>query len=260
MIPNAFITQWRNQAPWQDDFQVEQDLIIERSLVAIFSHPLLKENLAFRGGTALHKLHLTPQSRYSEDIDLVQIVAGPIKKIIVAIQDSLSFLGKSIVKPKANNNTLLFRFISEGGFPMRLKVEINCREHFSVYQLQDMLVRVNSDWFTGEAMVPTFCIEELLATKLRAMYQRKKGRDLFDMWYAITSIKGLDTQKIIDAWNVYMKYEGHHISQKQFLQNMELKMADKDFLQDIDTLLHPSFSYDIINSYQIVRAELLEKL
>jgi len=65
MIPQAYIAAWRKKAPWQEDFQVEQDLIIERALMAIYDAPYLKERLAFRGGTALHKLYLSPAARYS---------------------------------------------------------------------------------------------------------------------------------------------------------------------------------------------------
>lgn len=36
MIPKANITAWRNKAPWQEDYQVEQDLVIERALMAIY--------------------------------------------------------------------------------------------------------------------------------------------------------------------------------------------------------------------------------
>jgi len=71
VIPRDYITEWRTEAPWVQDFQVEQDLVISRALVEIFSHPLLRDALAFRGGTALYKLHLKPAARYSEDIDLV---------------------------------------------------------------------------------------------------------------------------------------------------------------------------------------------
>ena len=41
MIPRDYITAWRAEAPWVQDFQVEQDLIISRALVEIFSHPPL---------------------------------------------------------------------------------------------------------------------------------------------------------------------------------------------------------------------------
>ena len=69
MINRTAITQWNKIVPWNDNAQVEQDLIISRALVAIFSDKFLASQLAFRGGTALHKLYLSPQPRYSEDID-----------------------------------------------------------------------------------------------------------------------------------------------------------------------------------------------
>lgn len=86
MINRAAIIQWREHAPWSDNAQVEQDLIISRALVAIFSDDFLSSQLAFRGGTALHKLFLSPQPRYSEDIDLVQIKSGPIKQIMYRLE------------------------------------------------------------------------------------------------------------------------------------------------------------------------------
>ena len=133
MIPQAYITAWRKKAPWQDDYQVEQDLIIERALVEIYTDPFLKERLAFRGGTALHKLHLSPAARYSEDIDLVQIKPEPFGPIIDKLRERLSFLGKPIIKQKQHNNTMVYRFESESGIPSKLKIEVNCREHFTIY-------------------------------------------------------------------------------------------------------------------------------
>ena len=70
MIPQADIIAWRRVAPWPDDGMVEQDLVLSRALVEIFSDATLAHGLAFRGGTALHKLVLAPPSRYSEDLDL----------------------------------------------------------------------------------------------------------------------------------------------------------------------------------------------
>lgn len=71
MIPFDFITQWRTQAPRTRDFQVEQDMVITRAVIEMFAHPKIVKALAFRGGTALYKLHIKPAPRYSEDIDLV---------------------------------------------------------------------------------------------------------------------------------------------------------------------------------------------
>lgn len=92
MIPQAHIIEWSNNVPWSTNEQVEQDLVICRALVAIFNDDFLAENLAFRGGTALHKLFLNPQPRYSEDIDLVQIKAIPFGEILDRLKNVLSFI------------------------------------------------------------------------------------------------------------------------------------------------------------------------
>lgn len=89
MIPENYLREWKSSAPWKTDSMVEQDLIISRSLIALFSDPVLSTHLAFRGGTALHKVYLAPALRYSEDIDLVQIVSGPIGHIFNALRLSL---------------------------------------------------------------------------------------------------------------------------------------------------------------------------
>jgi hypothetical protein len=60
MIPRDFITEWRAHAPWVQDLQVEQDLVMSRALAMIFAAPMIMESVAFRGGTALYKLHMRP--------------------------------------------------------------------------------------------------------------------------------------------------------------------------------------------------------
>src|SRR4051794_18082488 len=210
MIPQAYITEWRNKAPWQENYQVEQDLVIERALVEIYSDSFLKERLAFRGGTALHKLHLSPQVRYSEDIDLVQMTAEPFGPIIDKLRVRLEWLGKPTIHQKKHNNTMIYRFTSEDGIPLKLKVETNCREHFTVFGIQEMNMQVQSSWFNDQATISTYDLHELLGTKLRALYQRKKGRDLFDIWDAMTKLH-LDAGKIIDVWKTYMQEEGHSV-------------------------------------------------
>ena len=43
MIPQRYIEEWRATAPWTLDAQVEQDLVIERTIVEIYSDDLLKK-------------------------------------------------------------------------------------------------------------------------------------------------------------------------------------------------------------------------
>lgn len=260
MIPQAYITAWRKKAPWQEDFQVEQDLVIERALMAIYSNEYLKKRLSFRGGTALHKLYLSPAARYSEDIDLVQITAEPFGSIMDKLRETLSFLGdKPIRKQKQHNNTLVYRFDSEGGIPLRLKVEVNCREHHTIFGIQDVKYTMQSEWFTGEVLIPSYQLPELLGTKMRALYQRRKGRDLFDMWFALIQGK-VDPRAVIEAWNFYMKEEHNGVTQKEFLENMEKKIEDADFTGDMNGLLRSDIQYNISEAYKFVRTNLLEKI
>lgn len=263
MIPQRYILEWQQIAPWTNDAQVEQDLVISRALVEIFQSPLLQRSLAFRGGTALHKLYINPQVRYSEDIDLVQITSEPIKPILVELRKCLSFLGtKRIVKQHIHNNTIVYRFESE--IPpivsLRLKIEINTREHFNVLGLQQFPFSVVNEWFTGKAELTTYSLEELLGTKLRALYQRRKGRDLFDLYWAITNCS-VEDDKILACYKRYMTFVVDKVpTQKQVLQNLEEKMQDHEFLSDMQAIIRPGIDYTEEEAWKVVRARLIEHL
>jgi predicted nucleotidyltransferase component of viral defense system len=263
MIPRRYIEEWKEFAPWPENSQVEQDLVIERALVEIFSDPFLNENLAFRGGTALHKLFLKPQARYSEDIDLVQIKTGPIKPILIKLRECLSFLGtKRNITTSIHNNTVEYRFDTEIQpiIKMRLKIEINCREHFTVLGLQKVPFNVQNGWFTGNCMINTYCIEELLGTKLRALYQRRKGRDLFDLDLALTKLD-IDTKKLIHCYKEYINFsDGNSPTSKMFLINMQEKMKDTEFRNDIFTILRPEVENDNDLAYKRISEEIISKI
>ena len=260
MIPRRYIEEWKEFAPWPENSQVEQDLVIERALVEIFSDPFLNENLAFRGGTALHKLFLKPQARYSEDIDLVQIKTGPIKPILVKLRECLAFLGtKRNITTSIHNNTVEYRFETEIQpiIKMRLKIEINCREHFTVLGLQQVPFKVQNGWFKGECMINTYHIEELLGTKLRALYQRRKGRDLFDLDFALTKLE-IDVAKLIQCYKEYINFsDGTSPTSKMFVVNMVEKMSDDEFRNDIFTILRPEVEYDNDLAYKKISEEII---
>ena len=262
MLPRRYIEEWKEFAPWPEDAQVEQDLVLEKALLQLFSDPFLQNRLAFRGGTAIHKMFLKPQVRYSEDIDLVQIKPEPIKETINVIRKQLDFLGKPVIKQKVNNNTMVFRFESEipPVINLRLKVEINCREHFTVLGYKKIEHTIENTWANGSCKLTTFEAEELLGTKLRALYQRKKGRDLFDLYYALTKID-LDTELLVKCYKEYMTFSvDKPPTQKQFLLNMEEKLDDPDFHGDIYALLRPGVKYDQAQAYELIKTKLIKKI
>ena len=131
MIPAQNIVAWGNVVPWADQRQVEQDLIISRALIEIFSDAMLRDELRFRGGTALNKLHFPASLRYSEDIDLVRTSAGPIGPILDQLRVVLEpWLGRAQFDQSPVAPKFRFRVDAEdgSGVPIRLKIEINTRE------------------------------------------------------------------------------------------------------------------------------------
>ncbi len=241
---------------------VEQDLIMCRALVSIFSHPLLSDTLVFRGGTAIHKLLLPPAARYSEDIDCVQIVPGPIGPIFNALRETLGpFLGAPQSKQGRSVVNLIFRTESQGApvVPLRLKVEINSREHFSELEVRKQAFSVGSRWFSGRCVIPVFQLNELLGTKLRALYQRRKGRDLFDIWYGLTRGKA-DAEGVVRCFKRYLASSGLRLRRRDLAANIEEKLGNGSFVHDTDDLLRPGLAYSPPQAYRLLQEDILRQM
>jgi predicted nucleotidyltransferase component of viral defense system len=240
MIPAQNIVAWGNVVPWADQRQVEQDLIISRALVEIFSDAMLREALRFRGGTALNKLHFPASLRYSEDIDLVRTSAGPIGPILDQLRVVLEpWLGRAQFDQSPVAPKFRFRVDAEddSGVPIRLKIEINTREIEAFDVPAALPLRVANPWFSGEASIPTYSREEMLATKLRALLQRDKGRDLYDLAHALEVFDGLDADRILEMFGRYLDLSGQAISRAQAQERMFAKLANPRFLIDMRPLL-----------------------
>ena len=262
MIAKDYITAWRAHAPWVSDHQVEQDLVISRALVQMFGVAEIGRRLAFRGGTALYKLYLRPSVRYSEDIDLVQVTPEPIGDTFDAIRSVLDpWLGTPRRDLREGRVNLVYRFSSEDQppKPLRLKIEVNSREHFTEHGHVSLPVEVRSEWWSGRADVTTYSLDELLGTKLRALYQRRKGRDLFDLWLALTSA-GASAERLVACFDRYMREEGHRVTRAAFEENLARKLADTQFRSDMTGLLRPGVTWDIDEAGAYVMAHVLSRL
>ena len=245
MIPAMNIIAWGNVAPWAEQRQIEQDLIISRAVVELFSDDFLKEELRFRGGTALNKLHFPAPLRYSEDIDLVRTTHGPIGPILSRVREILQpWMGGAAFEQSRIAPKLIFHAQAEDGTaaPLRLKVEINTRETEVYDRPCSIFYTVENPWFTGAADVPTYSREEMLATKLRALLQRDKGRDLVDLSHALVVFDGLDAGLVIEVFQRYLVAQGLRLSRAQAEERMFAKLNSPGFLADIRPLLTPTES------------------
>lgn len=184
------------------------------------------------------------------------------KRAIREWNEVVPWKSPQMVEQKRHSNKMYFKFESE--VPpveqLRLKIEINCFEHFNVMGLHKVPFRMENSWFSGETEIATYHLEELIGTKMRALYQRKKGRDLFDINCALTQ-RDLNIEKVLECYKRYMEFVVERTpSYKEFVQNMNEKMNDSEFLTDVEPLLRPEIHFDPIEAYSLVYDNLIDKL
>ena len=257
MIPASDITKWGVNHPWSTRDQIEQDFLLSQAICEIANDPMLGNELIIRGGTAFHKMFLHKPYRYSEDLDYVRSSAGgigPIMKQLVAIGDRLGFMTNSNL---AKFPKVLWKGTSESGQPLRIKIEINTYERTPALPLTTMLYAVDAECYSSQSNVKTFQTEELIATKIRALYQRSKGRDLFDIWLS-NEMLALDPRVTIDAFETY-RPDG--MTAVLAIKNLEKKLESRQFLDDLNGLaiLH-DVNYDPKQASEIVIEKLLRLL
>jgi len=157
--------------------------------------------------------------------------------------------------------TLTYRMDSETPpvTPLKLKVEINSREHFAVLGIQRRRFLLESQWITASCDVATFCLEELLGTKMRALYQQRKGRDLFDLWLGLTEGRA-DPRRIVECFRRYMAHTGQTVSRSEFELNLAAKRDHPGFSADLRDLLPAGTGYDFETGFAVVERELIARL
>lgn len=276
MIQHTHLTAWQAHAPWPKRSQIEQDLRLSRGVAAIFSDPILSDHLAMRGGTVLHKGHLAPAARYSEDLDLVLVKAmAPnvldrhLRRIITPFlgrpADSLiadAWLAfRNAVQPSRILRTA-YRYVPVG---LRreevIKVEVNLNEGESFYPLVSVGVDFLDDG--GEyarTAVRSYDINEMLGTKTRALLQREQGRDLFDLVHAWRLSQAGATPypvggaKTMEAFAWYLRQEGTYIGAEEAGARLDARLRKASFRRDMDTLLRPGLPrFDAFAGAGIVR-------
>lgn len=214
--------------PWPELYQIEQDLLLSLAMRAIFSDKFLRTQVAMRGGTVLHKVHLAPAARYSEDIDLV--VIGD--------------------RPEEHVRRALMRV---------LRVETNVSERRPHLELMHPQFQFTFRNETLATPLISFHLNEMLATKMRALFQRRKGRDLFDLQLAVLrgapAVLSVDT--VVAAFQYYMRAEKTLVPRSEFIEHLRDCLNDRTgFCTDLKGLLRQGEDWDAQAAEQQVLAHL----
>jgi predicted nucleotidyltransferase component of viral defense system len=247
--------------PWAAQYQVEQDLMLCRAMVAMFDDKFLSSQIAMRGGTLLHKVHLAPAARYSEDLDLVVVGTRPADDIRRAIRrvltdvlgaprasvwDTLVLAIRNTVKPsRVLRMTYSARSVMEPNRMLNIVVEANVTERNPHRAVVEMPFSFPFREKAVQTLIQGFDIHEMLGTKMRALFQRKRGRDLFDLYWALTqSPTPVEPAAIIASFEHYLKQEGTKAGRAEFVQILEGHLKDRGFCSDMQPLLRTDITYD----------------
>ena len=283
MIQQSHLTAWQAHAPWPKRSQIEQDLRLSRGVGAIFSDLVLGKHLAMRGGTVLHKGHLAPAARYSEDIDLVLVkpmnadtLDQNLRRVLTPVlgqpEDSSiadAWLAiRNVLKPSKILRTA-YKFVPLGlRKEETIKVEVNLNESSSLYPLVNVAMETLDD--NGDvlhAAARSYDINEMLGTKTRALMQREQGRDLYDLFHAWQLSEAVATpyvvngQKAMEAFAWYLEKEGTRMGANEANALLGVRVRKESFRRDTDTLLRSGLpKYDVGQGAAVVRAAYFKHL
>jgi predicted nucleotidyltransferase component of viral defense system len=263
--------------PWPHQFQVEQDLLLCRSMVELFNDQFLRSQVAMRGGTLLHKVHLAPPSRYSEDIDLVVIGERPeghirkaLKRVLSGVLsepqrsawDEVKLAIRNTVKPsRVLRMTYAVPSIIEPGRNLEIVVEANVTERTPYRPVAQIPFEFPFQGSTVTTVVTGYDIHEMLGTKLRALFQRRRGRDLFDLHWALTHAKpAIEPVQIVESFRHYLVAEGTVAKRSEFIALLDRHLADRGFCSDMNALLRAGITYDVLEAANHVKEKLLSLL
>jgi len=120
---------------------------------------------------------------------------------------------------------------------------------------------VKSDWYQGETEIASFEPEELFGTKLRALLQRRKNRDLFDLHHGLDQL-AMDRGKLIACFEHYLALEGKPITRAVAEQRM-LEKLTRSLIEDIAPLLPAGVRFnddDAMQAFERVWKELIVRI
>ena len=276
MIRQDHLTTWQAYAPWPKRSQLEQDLRLSRGVAVIFADSALREHLAMRGGTVLHKAHLAPAARYSEDIDLVLVKPMALDMLDAHLRRALTpVLGhpgdsliadawlalRNVLKP-SKILRIAFRFVPIGLHREEsIKVEVNLNENASLFPLVSVnLDTLDEDGEPIQVKAVSYDINEMLGTKTRALMQREQGRDLFDLFHAWqlgvagSTPYAVEGDKAMEALAWYLEKEGTRLRRDEANMLLDARLRKESFRRDMDTLLRPGLpKFDVDAGASVIR-------
>jgi predicted nucleotidyltransferase component of viral defense system len=248
-ITARILRNWADEGGIPDLTLAELDYRLVHALRAVYTDPFLHDRLCLKGGTALNKLYLPGTSRLSVDLDFNAVGTKeqvlkertPIGEAIAAALEQQDSSYDLTYRGRYDQLTVYARFSPLSGTArQRLKLEVSFIERFAILgRVEQSLVPLP---FDEPLAINTYHLEELTSTKLRALYDRRKGRDIYDLFrIADHDLNQAAVRKMV----LYYFYRANKVFHyPTFVSNVELKIAGRGFRDDVRTLIRHGTELD----------------
>ena len=256
MIPSRALDEWQRVVPWTSPHEIEQDLVLARLIAEVAQHPVVGSSLALKGGTCLHKLWLPEPWRYSEDLDYDvcgEVSLDDVKNAIAEIGHRVGFSTHAARMGRGEqpvHHTRLHGSFGDGA-PMAIKIDVDAHASEPALPHASRPFAVDSSWFRSNAEVVCHKPAELLASKVAALYRRRRHRDLFDIWAALKA--GIATPQ--EVAGCFERYRPKGWTARLAANNLNAKLARPEYTAQLAEMsaARPG-SYDLAENVTMAAA------
>ncbi len=197
---------------------IDKDWVLGHYINAMYSLPEIKNNFVFKGGTCISKCYVK-NYRFSEDIDLTLLDKNFTvnEKLFLKINRiaennsgakfHLDFITPNVSDDVDQGYKIKIKFWGADHHPNKkplplerwqtsIKVDISYSEKLVLRIENKSLIHQYSDSRKITNSISTYCLNEIIAEKIRALVQRNRPRDIYDNWYLLSKIDSIQIPKI----------------------------------------------------------------
>jgi predicted nucleotidyltransferase component of viral defense system len=193
MLTQPNVKRYAHQSGLRDMMIAEKEVILTYAL-QLFAERGILDKLAFKGGTCLRKMHLGSQGRFSTDLDFTAIEEHNPEELILEMMDAFEepFNGVTFELEDEYYETQdglswginpTYKHDWNPGGDSEIKMQISFRE--TPTMPVETLKQCDQSYFSNLEFKPvnitSLALEEMIAEKIRACYQRDKARDIYDL-------------------------------------------------------------------------------
>lgn len=248
----AHVRDWADERGIPDESLAELDLRLTH-VIGLIATSDVGEALCFKGGTVLNKLYFSDDARLSVDLDFNAVgeEREAYQQYRAAREALIALLQQAGMDVQHHDygitdDHILFRYRAVSTGDLRVfQVEISLIERFAVCGFVRQPLMVPSTSLPSkriEVSVKTAKLVELIATKLRALHQRRKSRDIFDVWQASYRIE--DTAVLRKLVLFYFASRNVIFDRRGFFETLDQKLRDRRFREHLTVFLRPDSAFD----------------